>query len=141
MLRIKSHNNYTTPDLTRDISLQLLPKFLTSLIVSRYIFTQVIVSVCACNYNTFYAKYQEYFLNNSQELFWQNQITSIYTADNSHFDEMLSQTAWRKILLDIDMSEIKSYLECGSNIGRNTKVLKKILPKSNAKNLVCNIKC
>jgi hypothetical protein len=54
---------------------------------------------------------------------------------------MLSQTAWKKILLDIDMSEIKSYLECGSNIGRNTKVLKKMLPNRDAKNLVCNIKC
>jgi len=40
--------------------------------------------------------------------------------------------AWGQILLKIDRSDISSYLDCGSNIGRNISFLKKILPKATA---------
>jgi pseudaminic acid biosynthesis-associated methylase len=67
-----------------------------------------------------------------QEDFWKNKITEDYARDNSVFDEKLGLTAWEKILTKIKKSDILSYLDCGSNIGRNVFFLKKILPAATA---------
>ena len=64
---------------------------------------------------------------NQQETFWKNEITQSYVTDNSRFDEILGQTAWKRMLTKVDTEGIISYLDCGSNIGRNIAVLKKIL--------------
>ena len=69
---------------------------------------------------------------NQQETFWKNEITQSYVTDNSRFDEILGQTAWKRMLTKVDTEGITSYLDCGSNIGRNIAVLKKILPLSNS---------
>ena len=69
---------------------------------------------------------------NQQENFWKNEITQSYVTDNSRFDEILGQTAWKRMLTKVDTEGITSYLDCGSNIGRNIAVLKKILPLSNS---------
>ena len=69
---------------------------------------------------------------NQQETFWKNEITQSYVTDNSRFDEILGQTAWKRMLTKVDTEGITSYLDCGSNIGKNIAVLKKILPLSNS---------
>lgn len=71
-------------------------------------------------------------MESPQELFWKNQITYSYVSENSHFNEKLSEVAWRKILNKVDTDKVKSYLDCGSNIGRNIAILKKLLPLSTA---------
>ena len=71
-------------------------------------------------------------MSTPQEVFWTNKITESYAQDNSIFDEPLGLRAWEKILSKIDKSDIASYLDCGSNIGRNIAFLKKILPAATA---------
>ena len=66
--------------------------------------------------------------SSSQEDFWKNKITESYARDNSVFDKQLGMSAWDIILSKIDKSNISSYLDCGSNIGRNIAFLKKVLP-------------
>jgi len=66
--------------------------------------------------------------SSSQEDFWKNKITESYARDNSVFDKQLGMSAWEIILSKIDKSNISSYLDCGSNIGRNIAFLKKVLP-------------
>ncbi len=67
-----------------------------------------------------------------QEYFWKNEITESYAQDNSSFNEELGLLAWRKMLNSIEYKEIKSYLDCGSNIGRNIAFLKKLIPSAQA---------
>jgi pseudaminic acid biosynthesis-associated methylase len=67
-------------------------------------------------------------MSTPQENFWKSTITESYAADNSVFDERLGLLAWKRILSKIDESEIASYLDCGSNIGRNIAFLKKVIP-------------
>jgi pseudaminic acid biosynthesis-associated methylase len=67
-----------------------------------------------------------------QEDFWQNKITESYARDNSFFDERLGIEAWQKILAKTKKPDILSYLDCGSNVGRNIAFLKKVLPAANA---------
>ena len=67
-----------------------------------------------------------------QEDFWKSQITESYAQDNSVFDEQLGLLAWERILSKIDKFDISSYLDCGSNIGRNITFLKKVLPTASA---------
>lgn len=67
-----------------------------------------------------------------QENFWEHEITDTYVKDNSLFDEELGQIAWERILSKIDKNDITSYLDCGSNIGRNIAFLKKVLPGAKA---------
>lgn len=71
-------------------------------------------------------------MSTPQEDFWKNKITESYVQDNSAFDEQLGLTAWKRILSKIDKSDISSYLDCGSNIGRNIAFLKKVLPAASA---------
>ena len=71
-------------------------------------------------------------MSTPQEDFWKNKITESYAQDNSVFDEQLGLLAWKRILSKIDKSDISSYLDCGSNIGRNIAFLKKTLPAATA---------
>ena len=67
-----------------------------------------------------------------QEDFWKNSITESYAEDNSSFDQRLGVLAWMRILKSINLKDIRSYLDCGSNIGRNIDFLKKVLPHASA---------
>ena len=67
-----------------------------------------------------------------QEDFWSNSITDSYVQDNSNFDETLGLIAWERILSKVDKLDISSYLDCGSNIGRNIRFLSQILPSASA---------
>jgi pseudaminic acid biosynthesis-associated methylase len=69
---------------------------------------------------------------NQQEDFWMNRITESYIRDNTIFDESLGLKAWEKILYKVDKSNIDSYLDCGSNIGRNIRFLNQLLPSASA---------
>ena len=72
---------------------------------------------------------------NNQEEFWVHNLSSSYIEANPYLglDEgKLAEKAWHQILNKIDFSELNSFLECGSNIGRNIKTLSRILPNSNA---------
>ena len=71
-------------------------------------------------------------MSTPQENFWKNTITESYAQDNSVFDEQLGILAWERILSKIDKTSISSYLDCGSNIGRNVAFLKKVLPTATA---------
>ena len=71
-------------------------------------------------------------MSTPQEDFWKSQITESYAQDNSVFDEQLGLLAWERILSKIDKSDISSYLDCGSNIGRNIALLKRVLPTASA---------
>ena len=67
-----------------------------------------------------------------QEDFWKKRITKSYAEDNSQFDEKLGLLAWSQMLEKVDLNEIKSFLDCGSNIGRNVRFLGKFLPNASA---------
>ncbi len=67
-----------------------------------------------------------------QEDFWKNTITESYARDNSFFDERLGIDAWEEILSKVNKADILSYLDCGSNIGRNIAFLEKVLPTASA---------
>ena len=71
-------------------------------------------------------------MSNPQEDFWRNKITKSYAQDNSVFDRQLGFVAWERILSTINKSNISSYLDCGSNIGRNIASLKEVLPSASA---------
>jgi pseudaminic acid biosynthesis-associated methylase len=71
-------------------------------------------------------------MSTPQEAFWRNEIAKSYAQDNSVFDEQLGLIAWERILSKTIKSEISSYLDCGSNIGRNIAFLKKVLPTASA---------
>jgi pseudaminic acid biosynthesis-associated methylase len=67
---------------------------------------------------------------NEQQLFWKEKYTSEYIKRNSKYDFELGVKGWNKILDNIKNEEIVNILECGSNIGRNIKLLNKVLPKA-----------
>jgi pseudaminic acid biosynthesis-associated methylase len=71
-------------------------------------------------------------MSTPQETFWKEKITQNYLRDNSIFDQSLGVAAWEKILSKISKSEISSYLDCGSNIGRNVGFLKSVLESASA---------
>lgn len=62
-----------------------------------------------------------------QEKFWENEYANDYIIKNSQFDHDLGAKAWGKMVGNYG-NEIKSFLECGCNIGRNLDQLKKIVP-------------
>lgn len=64
---------------------------------------------------------------NEQINFWVNTYAESYIQKNSIFNKKLSIDSWNKMLSKTQ--DIKSLLECGSNIGRNINVLNEILPK------------
>ena len=62
---------------------------------------------------------------NHQKKYWiKSKVIKSYIKDNSKFDNKLSISAWKSILKKT--KNLKSILECGSNIGRNVEILKKI---------------
>jgi pseudaminic acid biosynthesis-associated methylase len=65
---------------------------------------------------------------NEQEDFWVREISSAYRADNDSFDMQSSMVAWQKMINSLPASEINSFLECGSNIGRNVGTLAVLAP-------------
>ena len=67
---------------------------------------------------------------NSQERFWRDEIASSYLESNDEFDTELGVKAWGQMLKGINKSELSSILECGSNIGRNLKLLSVLIPDS-----------
>jgi pseudaminic acid biosynthesis-associated methylase len=71
-------------------------------------------------------------MSNPQEYFWKSIITESYAQDNSVFNEQLGLNAWERILSKIDKSSISSYLDCGSNMGKNIAFLEKMLPAATA---------
>jgi len=63
-------------------------------------------------------------LINHQKKYWgDTKVIKSYIKDNSKFDKKLSISAWQLILKKT--KNLKSILECGSNIGRNVEILKK----------------
>ena len=71
-------------------------------------------------------------MSTSQEDFWTTKITKSYADDNKTFDFDIGVVAWERMLLKADKGKISSYLDCGSNIGRNLTFLKRALPTSTA---------
>ena len=71
-------------------------------------------------------------MSTPQEDFWKNEITESYAQNNSSFDKQLGLSAWDRVLSKIDKSNVTSYLDCGSNIGRNIAFLKEVLPSASA---------
>ena len=71
-------------------------------------------------------------MSNSQELFWKETVGKSYAIDNSTFDLALGVKAWKKMLGRIQIADIASYLECGSNIGRNIQMLQELIPNASA---------
>lgn len=62
-----------------------------------------------------------------QEDFWKNRIAKAYSQDNLEFNEELGIKAWKEMLTSIEMNDIQSFLDCGSNIGRNVAFLNKLI--------------
>lgn len=65
---------------------------------------------------------------NEQQQFWKEKYAYSYREKNTIFNEEKGVEAWRLMLAQT--SGINSYLECGSNIGRNIGFLQTVLPSS-----------
>jgi pseudaminic acid biosynthesis-associated methylase len=74
---------------------------------------------------------------NEQQMFWKEKCTREYIRRNSNYDFELGVKGWEKILNKVKKDEIGNILECGSNIGRNIKLLNEVLP--NAKKSIIEI--
>jgi pseudaminic acid biosynthesis-associated methylase len=68
--------------------------------------------------------------NSEQEKFWGTTYAEDYIDKNNRFDHALGAVGWEKMLVSIDKANIRSYLECGCNIGRNLVQLKSVLPRA-----------
>ena len=66
---------------------------------------------------------------NDQELFWQKTYAEKYIKKNYTFDDNKGAKAWKKMLSKCNKDDL-NILECGSNIGRNIRQIKKSFPKS-----------
>lgn len=67
--------------------------------------------------------------NSEQEKFWATTYADDYIKKNSQFDPDLGAEAWHK-MLDGVKGNIRNYLECGCNIGRNIEPIKLVLPEA-----------
>jgi len=76
---------------------------------------------------------------NEQEEFWEREIPSAYRTDNDGFDIPSGLSAWQKMTHSLDVSEINTFLECGSNIGRNVGILAKLAPLWEANVIEINV--
>jgi pseudaminic acid biosynthesis-associated methylase len=65
---------------------------------------------------------------NDQETFWAERYADDYIKKNTVFDASLAFKAWKTMLNST--KEIKTFLECGCNIGRNLDALEKVLPSA-----------
>ena len=66
---------------------------------------------------------------NEQELFWKKTYGKKYIKKNYEFDDVKGAKAWREILSKCGKENL-DILECGCNIGRNIRQIKKAYPKS-----------
>lgn len=66
---------------------------------------------------------------NEQELFWKERYADNYIKKNNQFDIDKGVIAWKR-MLDKCQNKKLNILECGSNIGRNIKQIKKAYPDS-----------
>lgn len=66
-----------------------------------------------------------------QENFWADKYAENYIKKNSQFNNELGAEAWGKMMRTIN-GEVRNYLECGCNIGRNIDQLKIAFPKAKA---------
>ena len=69
------------------------------------------------------------FQMNEQEIFWKDTYADKYIKKNSQFNIDKGVIAWKKMLNKCQNRKF-NILECGSNIGRNIKQIKKIHPDS-----------
>ena len=69
---------------------------------------------------------------NEQESFWVTDIGSQYRLDNDGFSSDIGILAWKEMTKKVVSNEIASYVECGSNIGRNIGLLKTLMPGASA---------
>ncbi len=72
---------------------------------------------------------------NSQEEFWVKDLATSYIGANPYLEPeeaKLAKKAWGQMLSQIDAPNLKSFLECGSNIGRNIRTLNDLLPNASA---------
>ena len=60
--------------------------------------------------------------HSAQEQYWAQEAAQAYIARNSSFDHSLGSQAWATMLARADQP-IRSFLECGCNIGRNVSQL------------------
>ena len=67
---------------------------------------------------------------NEQEQFWAREYGTTYREKNAVFDQSAGVEAWRTMLARA--GSIASFLECGSNIGRNIGMLATVLPNARA---------
>jgi|688.fasta_scaffold293714_1 pseudaminic acid biosynthesis-associated methylase len=69
---------------------------------------------------------------NEQEVFWSSDIGEVYRIDNDGFASDIGVAAWDEMLSKIGKGDLQSYLECGSNIGRNVGLLHSLIPSATA---------
>jgi pseudaminic acid biosynthesis-associated methylase len=65
---------------------------------------------------------------NDQQLFWKEKYARDYIAKNSSYELEGGIKCWAKMLERTDA--ISSILECGSNVGKNIKILNHVLPSA-----------
>lgn len=67
-----------------------------------------------------------------QQTFWKNTYSKEYIERNPYSNQHLGLKAWAKMLSKVDdmEGELKSILECGSNIGRNIAFLNSLYPEA-----------
>lgn len=65
---------------------------------------------------------------NDQQNFWANEYARDYIEKNSSFDRVHGVEAWRQMLTKAE--GVRSFLECGCNIGRNIDFLQEVLPEA-----------
>jgi pseudaminic acid biosynthesis-associated methylase len=67
--------------------------------------------------------------NSNQEQFWAKTYAEDYIKKNNQFDHKLGAEGWSKILNGTN-NEVKSFLECGCNIGRNIEQIGIVNPNA-----------
>jgi len=65
---------------------------------------------------------------NEQQQFWKEKYAPSYMEKNASFDQEMGIQGWKEMLKKA--GSINSFLECGSNIGRNIGFLSSIYPKA-----------
>jgi len=65
---------------------------------------------------------------NEQQQFWKEKYASSYMEKNASFDQEMGIQGWKEMLKKA--GPIRSFLECGSNIGRNIGFLSAIYPEA-----------
>ena len=75
---------------------------------------------------------QKMELENNQRAFWKGDFGEGYRNRNTGLDNLeLQDKAWNQMLRSTSEDKPSSFLECGCNIGRNLKTLKRICDEPN----------